>query len=156
MWGMRGSGGPSRTHRWSAALLLVALLGLLACSSVSTEAESPELAGQPAKVRPVGESGLSEVTLTAKAIERLGLRTVAGERVGSSRMTIPYSAVLYDANGATWAFGRTAPRTFVRQRIDVVRIDGDLAVLSGGLNGDTEIVSVGAAELYGAELGVDH
>jgi hypothetical protein len=135
-------------------LLAVAVLGLAACSSVSTDAE--ELAGQPAKVRPVGESGLSEVTLTAKAIERVGVRTVVGERAGASRMTVPYSAVLYDANGGTWVFVRAAPRTFVRQRIDVVRIDGDLALLSGGPKGDTEVVSVGAAELYGAELGVDH
>ena len=151
MWGE-----PSSTRRWSAALLAVAVLGLPACSSVSTDAESAGLVGQPAKVRPVGESGLSEVTLTARAMERLGLRTVVGEPVSSSRMTVPYSAVLYDANGVTWAFVRSAPRTFVRQRIDVVRIDGNRAVLSGGPNVDTEVVSVGAAELYGAELGVDH
>ena len=156
MWGMWRRGEPSSTRRRFAALLAVTALGLPACSSVSTDAESAALGGQPAKVRPVGESGLSEVTLTGKAVERLGLRTIVGERVGGSRMTIPYSAVLYDANGGTWVFVRSAPRTFVRQRIDVVRIDGDLAVLSGGPNGDTEVVSVGAAELYGAELGVDH
>jgi hypothetical protein len=159
MGGMRGMlrrGRTSSTRRRSAAVLAVVVLGLAACSSVSTEQESAGPVGEPAKVRPVGETGLSEVTLTARAVERLGLRTVAGEGVGGSRMTVPYSAVLYDANGGTWVFVRSAPRTFVRQRIDIVRIDGDRAVLSRGPNGDTGIVSVGAAELYGAELGVDH
>jgi hypothetical protein len=155
MWRMWRSGEPSSTPGWSAALLAVAVLGLPACSSVSTEQDAG-LAGEPAKVRAVGDSGLSEVTLTARAVERVGVRTVVAERLGGSRITIPYSAVLYDANGVTWAFVRTAPRTFIRQRIDVVRIDGDVAVLSAGPNGDTEVVSVGAAELYGAELGVDH
>jgi hypothetical protein len=136
--------------------LAVVVLGVAACSSVSTEQESAGPVGEPAKVRPVGDSGLSEVTLTPRAVKRLGLRTVVGEDVGGPRMTIPYSAVLYDANGGTWVFVRSALRTFVRQRIDVVRIDGDRAVLSGGPNGETRIVCVGAAELYGAELGVDH
>lgn len=139
-----------------AALLAVAGLGLSGCSSVSPGAEVAAPFGEPATVRTVAGTGLAEVTLTARAVERLGVETVAVRPAGGSRLTIPYSAVLYDANGGTWAFASTAPRTFVRERITVVTIDGTVAVLSLGPAVGTDVVSVGAAELYGAELGVDH
>jgi hypothetical protein len=63
--------------------------------------------------------------------------------------------VLYDAAGDTWTFTNPEPLVFVRQRISVTYIDGNRAVLADGPAPGTPVVTVGAAELYGAELGVE-
>ncbi len=73
---------------------------------------------------------------------------------GGQGTQIPYGAVLYDPEGDTWAFVNVSALTFVRAPIDVDHIDGDVAFLSGGPPAGTKVVKVGAAELYGAEIGV--
>ena len=117
--------------------------------------------GQPAAAAPKEEaikiekheSGPATITLSARAAERLGVQTgeVRGE---GARKTIPYAAVIYDAGGATWAY--TAPGSLVYQRasITVDRIEGADAYLTDGPPSGTAVVTLGAAELYGAETGV--
>ena len=117
--------------------------------------------GQPAAAAPKEEaikiekheSGPATITLSAKAAERLGVQTgeVRGE---GARKTIPYAAVIYDAGGATWAY--TAPGSLVYERasITVDRIEGEDAYLTDGPPSGTAVVTLGAAELYGAETGV--
>lgn len=75
---------------------------------------------------------------------------------GMQRTVIPYSSVIYDLHGETWVYTNPAPLTFVRERVEVDYIDGDNAILAGGPNAGTQIVSVGVAELYGTEFGVGH
>jgi len=45
---------------------------------------------------------------------------------------------------------------FVRHPVTIEYIDKEKAVLQDGPDVDTEVVTVGAAELFGAELGVGH
>lgn len=72
----------------------------------------------------------------------------------TTQMVVPYAAVLYGVHGETWVYTNPEPLVFVRQPIVIDFIDGDLAVLSEGPEIGTEIVTIGAAELYGAETGV--
>jgi hypothetical protein len=44
--------------------------------------------------------------------------------------------------------------TYTRHPVTVEAIDGDQAILADGLTPGTEVVTVGVAELYGAELGI--
>lgn len=69
-----------------------------------------------------------------------------------TRKVLPYSAVYYDASGATWAYVMGEPLVYERQPIGVERIVGDLAVLTDGPPVGAEVVTVGAAMLYGTEL----
>ena len=71
---------------------------------------------------------------------------------GSPSMVI--SAVELPLAVCTWTFASPAPLTFVRERIGVDYVRGDLAVLFSGPPAGTRVVTVGAAELLGAELGV--
>jgi hypothetical protein len=147
-----------RSKRWIAVLgLLVALPQLSACTQTSAEATSGT---EPAKVEHLdGSPDVSRLTLTPKAVQRLGIRTatVREETVaGKRRKVIPYGAVLYDAKGATSVYVSTAANTYVRQPITVDFIEGDRAVLEAGPAAGTAVVSVGAAELYGTETGVGH
>jgi hypothetical protein len=146
------------SKRWIAILgLLVALPLLSACTQTSAEGTSGE---EPAKVEHVeGSEDVSRLTLTPKAVERLGIQTTAvGEATvaGKRRKVVPYGAVLYDADGKTSVYVSTAPNVYVRAPVTVEVIEGDRAVLEAGPAAGTEVVSVGAAELYGTETGVGH
>jgi hypothetical protein len=84
----------------------------------------------------------------------------AGQSVGvrlaepgsnTPRKVVPYSAILYDLTGGTWVYTNPEPSVFVRERVDIERIDQDLAVLNSGPAAGTRVVTVGVVELYGAE-----
>jgi hypothetical protein len=68
-------------------------------------------------------------------------------------LAVPAAAVLYDMQGGTWVYVRTAPTVFVRNRVDVRYVAGGLAVLGRGLAAGAEVVTAGAAELFGTEFG---
>jgi len=70
---------------------------------------------------------------------------------GALQKVIPYSAVFYDAQGNTWAYTNPELLVFVRQPIDVEHIEGDVAVLKEGSTLSGEVVTAGAAELWGVE-----
>jgi hypothetical protein len=142
-----------RTTRWILAMVVLAI-PLAACSP------SPAGAGEhePAVVvEKIEGSDLSRLTLSEKGAARLGVTTapVAEQQVGgASRPVVPYSAVMYDKAGDTWAYTNPEGRTFVRASITVDRIEGDVAILSDGPPVGTLVVAVGAAELWGVETGV--
>jgi hypothetical protein len=148
----------SHGKRWTTLATIVASgVGLAACGPAPQAHESEH----PAEVVRIEGSDLSRVTLTARAIERIDLRTeeVREERVassGSSRRIVPYSALIYDPQGVTWVYTSPEPGSFVRHKVEVDHIDGDTAILKDGPPAGTLVASVGVAELYGTEFGVGH
>lgn len=70
------------------------------------------------------------------------------------RKVIPYSALIYDVKGDAWAYTNPEPLTYVRAPVTIDYIDGEWAYLSEGPAEGTAVVTLGAAELYGAETGV--
>jgi hypothetical protein len=135
-------------------LLLVASLPFAACTP-----HAPPKADRtkPATVVAIAGTDLSRVILTKDAAKRLGIETstVHDEQVhGASRKVVPYSALLYDVDGTSWVYTSTASLTFVRARVTVDFIAGNTVVLTDGPPSGTVIVTVGAPELFGAELGV--
>ncbi len=71
------------------------------------------------------------------------------------RLSVPLSSVLRDAEGGAWVFVQTAPHRFRRQRVEVLRRDGERLVLARGPVAGTSVVAAGATELWGFELGAD-
>jgi hypothetical protein len=126
-------------------LMIVAALQLAACGPKATTTEKIA----PSTLEEIEGSDLQRVILTEKAAERIDLQTVP-----VSGMVVPYSAVIYDTEGNTWIYTNPAPLTFVRAPIVIDRIEGDQAFLSQALQSDAPIVTVGVAEIYGAETGV--
>lgn len=150
-------------YRSIVAIALISVgLALTGCGG-TTSAAAPE-EEPPAVVEAVaGQESLKRITLTERAAERLGIQTVeVGAAPGAAgRTQIPYSAVIYDADGGEWAYiVDGAPLAFVRHAITIEDIvahaAGDVAVLSQGPQMGTSVVSVGVAELYGAEFAVGH
>lgn len=149
------------SNRWMVAVLMIIVsLQLSACAQPSASASSKgvgEVTGEPARVEPLGGTGLSRVILSAQAAKRLGIETasVHDAQVGETlRKVVPYSAVIYDVHGDAWVYTNPSPLTFVRASITVDSITGDVAVLSKGPPAGTAVVTVGASELYGTEFGV--
>ena len=72
----------------------------------------------------------------------------------SEQRVVPWSAVMHDINGGTWVYENTAPQTYVRRRIQVRYVVDDLAALESGPAIGAKIVTAGAVELYGTEIGL--
>ena len=140
------------------ALALVPVL--LGCGSSTTPPAEHE---EPAHVEAIaGDETRHRITLTQRAAERLGIEvaeaTAAPGSAGSIR--VPYSAVIYDAQGSAWAYIAEGPLVFVREAVTVAEVTpnetGGMAVLSQGPAPGTAVVSVGVAELFGTEFEVGH
>jgi hypothetical protein len=139
----------SHLGRWIPAAV-VAGLSLAACGGSGGETETTG----PASVEEVAGSDIPQVTLTEEAAKRIDLQTAAVESGTGNATQIPYSALLYDPEGNTWAFVKASDLTFERAAVTVDHIDGDTAFLSDGPEAGTDVVTVGATQLYGAEQGV--
>ena len=126
--------------------------------SYPTEAAYPDTDPDTARVEPTETGKPPRVILSADAARRTGVQTVAvhaRQMAGKLALEIPYGAVFYDPDGVTWTYVAVQPSTFVRQHITVDSIRGGVAVLSAGPPAGTPVVSVGAAQLYGTEVGVE-
>jgi hypothetical protein len=134
-----------RTTLFLSLLLILASLLLPACGPKPTTTEKIS----PVTLEEIEGSELKRVILTDKAAERIDVQTDA-----VNGMVIPYAAVIYDIEGNTWIYTNPAPLTFVRAPIEIDHIEGDQAFLSQALESDAPIVTVGVAEIYGAETGV--
>ena len=135
-----------------------ALIGLGLAAFLLAACAQGEVAGivsedPPVKVEKNEATGLSRLTLSAKAAERLGIATGAVSAAGAGT-AIPYAALVYDKTGKTWVYTNPQGRDFIRQAIEVERIEGDLAYLTSGPPVGTAVVTVGTAELWGVDTGV--
>ncbi len=86
--------------------------------------------------------------------ERVVVELIASTEDGHS-LAVPRGAVIYDASGAAWVYEKVAASKFRRRRVDVERRDGEQLVLRRPSRELADIVTIGAAELWGFELGAD-
>jgi len=137
-------------------ILGLVAIGLLVPACKEVEASEDSTYQEPSTLVAIDGSDSSQVILTAKAAERIGLETAPVEAAADGSTIIPHAAVFYGLNGETWTYTSPEPLTFVREPIIVEAIDGDRAYLSEGPATGTAVVAVGAAELFGVESGVGH
>ena len=142
---------------WLVGLVLIGALGLVIASRVAAIQDAGE--SEPAYVEPIEGSSLSRITLSEQAAGRIAVATTPvtdDASSGAPRKIIPYGAVIYSPDGETWTYTSPEPRVFVREAIEIERIEGDKAILTKGPAAGTEVVTVGGAELLGAESGLGH
>jgi hypothetical protein len=106
-------------------------------------------------VKKIEGTDLSTVTLTERAMQRLDVKTDQAREQGGKKV-VPYSSLIYDPKGQTWVYTSPEPRTFVRHKVEVDKIVGDLVFLNDGPPPGTIVASVAVAEIYGAEFKVGH
>jgi hypothetical protein len=135
----------------AALALVVAGLPLAGCTEVETESSTSY---EPSKLEPVkGNDDLKRVIFTVEGAKRIGLETERVARNGNQEVA-PYAALIYDAEGKIYVYTSPKRLSFLREQVKVDRIVGDRAFLSDGPPAGTEVVTVGAAEVYGTELEV--
>jgi len=136
-------------------LALVVAFGSVLLAGCSEVTDVSADVAEHAAVEHVEGSELSRLVLSAAARQRLDIST---DRVRSvdGLTVIPYAAVLYTADGATWTYVVDGPTGFLRHHIAIERISGTQAGLSAGPPPGAHVVTVGAAELLGTELDVGH
>lgn len=139
---------PGTPNRW---VLIAAVLSvgaaMAACSRDSATAEAP-----PAAVVETASGSEPVITLAEVGAARIGVQTTAV--AAQSPVQVPYRALMYDPSGATWVYVSPEPLTYQRFPVTVADIDGDLVHLVSGPPPGTEVVTVGVAELWGAENGI--
>jgi len=154
-----------RRHREIIGILICAGLPLTGCEQPIRGAAADGAAGQvvATKIERIAGSELNRLTLSARAAEKLELKTAQVverqmTRAGNTatRKVVPYSAVLYDSSNNTWVYANPQPLVFVRTAIKIDYFDGDQAVVFEGPEVGTTVVTVGAAELFATEFETDH
>ena len=147
--------------RWLPAVLLIAAIEVSACGGSSTFNNAPVGNGAAARVERVRGASTVRIVLSALAARRLGIVTarIAREDRGrggtAARTAIPYAAVVYGPDGNTFTFTSPSALVYVPRPVVVDYVTGSLAVLRSGPPVGTEVVTVGSAELLGAEYGVE-
>ncbi len=121
---------------------------------------------EPAHTEHIEGSELSKLTLTEKAVERIGVltSTVTEESIASkggygeqtTQKVTPYGSLIYDFHGNTWVYTNPEPLVYVRHAIKIDHIIGDKVYLHEGPPVGTTVVTQAAAELYGTEYHVGH
>ena len=117
--------------------------------------EAAAIEARPAQPGPVAPDALTARYVLPSSATALapGQRVVAEVAIGAigPRKLIERGAVVYDAKGDAFVFVATEPLAFLRSRVVVDYIDGDIAVLREGPPAGTKIAIQGATELYGTE-----
>ncbi len=132
------------------------LAGLASLAAAAGDAAPSSKKDRPARVEAIEGSKVKRVTVTEKAAKRLDIQTVEVAKEGADQLAVPYASIVYDIGGGTWVYTMPQALTFVRQTVVVQSIKGVKVVLKEGPAPGTKIVTVGVAELYGAEKGVGH
>lgn len=149
---IEGGGRMRARIRWSIVPIAGIALVLAGCGGSGSEGDG---GSDPARVEKVAGTDQQRVVLSGDAAKRLGVETAPVRAVSGAvdKVEIPYSAVLYDPDGATWTYTSPSPHAYVRSDVVVASIVGDRALLSEGPRPGTKVVTVGADEIWGVEYG---
>lgn len=136
------------------------LTGPVAVGTLSMRPGDATRVGKPVPAPPAANALAGTADLFYELDNKAGSDR-PGQRVGVSvplagaaeGLCVPWAAVLHDITGGTWVYERTAPLTYARRRVTVRNVVGDSAVLAAGPAAGTQVVTAGAAELFGTETG---
>jgi multidrug efflux pump subunit AcrA (membrane-fusion protein) len=123
-------------------------LGLGGCAEV----EDASVEGyEPSSLSPVAGTDFNRVTFTEEGAARTGLETAPVRRSGG-RLVVPYEALIYAGEGTSYVYSSPKPLTYQRTEVAIDRVRGSRVLLTDGPRAGSQVVTVGASEVYGAEL----
>jgi hypothetical protein len=130
---------------------LAATASLAGCAEIEVPLAEPY---EPAHLESTGPEQPARVILTEEAQHRVQLQTTLVRPHGGD-VSVDQAALVYDKKGKPWVFTVIGPLTYVRAAVAIKEVQEDkLAILSSGPPAGTEVVTVGAIELWGTELGI--
>ncbi|CAI3798490.1 hypothetical protein [Pseudarthrobacter sp. MM222] len=140
---------PQRRLPLAAAVCAALVFSLPACAA---PVAAPAAVGEaPAKVEKNATTGIAKLTLTQRGLDRIELKTEP-VTAGAGGVQLPYGALMYDSAGKTWVYTNPAERVYERQEVTVSKVEAGVVTATVGPPAGTQVVTVGAAELFGAEF----
>jgi hypothetical protein len=136
-----------------------AVLGCIVAIAVATSAGCAEIESvtaepyEPAALESTGPDKPARITLTDEAVDRVALQTTEVKTLGKD-LTVDHAALVFDKAGKPWVFTVVGPRTYVRAAIGIKETQDGVVIMSSGPPVGTQVVTVGAIELWGTELGI--
>jgi hypothetical protein len=127
---------------------VAATASLAGCAEIEVPLAEPY---EPAHLESTGPDQPARVILTDEAQRRIQLQTTK-VRLEDGDLEVEHAALVFDKKGKPWVFTVVGPRTYVRAPVEIKEIDDELMILSSGPPPGTEVVTVGAIELWGTEL----
>jgi hypothetical protein len=128
---------------------VVATASLAGCAEIEVPMAEPY---EPAHLESAGPDQPAKVILTDEAQRRIQLQTTLVKPHGAD-VSVDQAALVYDKKGKPWVFTVIGPLTYVRAAVGIKEVpDDNQAILSSGPPAGTEVVTVGAIELWGTEL----
>jgi hypothetical protein len=129
---------------------VAATASLAGCAEIEVSSAEPY---EPAHLESTGPDQPARVILTEEAQHRVQLQTTLVKPHGAD-VSLDHTALVYDKKGKPWVFTVIGPRTYVRAAVGLKGQEDNLLILSSGPAAGTEVVTVGAIELWGTELGI--
>ena len=136
-----------------------AVLGCVVAVAVGMSAGCAEIESvtaepyEPAALESTGPDKPARVILTEEAVDRVALQTTEVKASGKD-LTVDHAALVFDKAGKPWVFSVVGPRTYVRATVTIKEVQDNVVTLSAGPPAGTQVVTLGAIELWGAELGI--
>ena len=122
---------------------------LVGCAEIEVPLAEPY---EPAHLESTGPDKPARVILTEEAQHRVQLQTTLVKPHGAD-VSLDQAALVYDKKGKPWVFTVIGPLTYVRAAVGITEVQEDNhVILSSGPPAGTEVVTVGAIELWGTEL----
>jgi hypothetical protein len=142
-------------HRARQGLLGAVVAGALAfslagCAEIEVPTAEPY---EPATLETPGPGQPARVILTEEAARRVALQTSVVQAAGSD-VSVDYAALVYDKAGKPWVFTVIGPFSYMRAPVIINEVTDNRVTLSSGPPAGTEVVTVGAIQVWGAELGI--
>jgi hypothetical protein len=130
-------------------VIVVAVATSAGCAEIEVPLAEPY---EPAQLESTGPDQPAKVILTEEAQQRVQLQTTLVKPHGAD-VSLEHAALIYDKKGKPWVFTVIGPLTYVRSAVGIKEVqDDNLVILSSGPPAGTEVVTVGAIELWGTEL----
>jgi hypothetical protein len=122
---------------------------LAGCAEIEVPMAEPY---EPAHLESAGPDQPARVILTDEAQRRIQLQTTLVKPHGGD-VSVEDDALVYDKKGKPWVFTVIGPLTYVRAAVGIKEVnENNVVILSSGPPPGTEVVTVGAIELWGTEL----
>jgi hypothetical protein len=130
---------------------VVATASLVGCAEIEVPLAEPY---EPAHLESTGPDQPARVILTEEAQHRVQLQTTLVKPHGAD-VSLDHAALVYDKKGKPWVFTVIGPLTYIRAAVGIKEVnENNVVILSSGPPAGTEVVTVGAIELWGTELGI--
>src|SRR5687768_1991976 len=139
-----------RTAFLGVVVAAAATASLAGCAEIESVTAEPY---EPAHLESTGPDQPKRVILTEEAVQRTELQTTI-VRLEDGDLEVEHAALVYDQKGKPWVFTVIGPRTYLRAPVKIKEMDDELMILASGPPPGTEVVTVGAIELWGTELEV--